>query len=431
MEKVLIVSYFFPPCNLTASQRVASWAKYLNEYGYFPIVITRRWDYNINVQQDMSKQTPPDVKHEIYPEYEVFYLPYKPNLKDRIFSKHGENKYVFLRKILSLSELVLQNICVNMIPYKNLYFFSLKYLRQNKDIKKAIVSGNPYIQYKILYKLHKMTKIKWIADYRDAWTSSKINYIERSLLFNYLNEYDRYFEKKWVGTASYITSVSETLAKHISSQAKVQGVSLPNGFIKEEFDDLRNEKPYDKFTITYVGTLFPGQKIDIFLNAFKKFIDANSHPEAKLLLPGLAFKRPQKEIVDELMKGYEKYYECTERIERDDILKIEVKSHLLLYVAWHGFSGIVPSKIYEYIASGSYIVLSPTDNDAVEDIVLKSGCGAVCNNIEETYQVINNVYNKYLQGIKITNDVNTDRVMQFSRKIQVQKLSVLLKQLND
>ena len=49
MENVLIISYFFPPCNLTASQRAFNWAKYLKEFGYNPIVITRKWDQPISV----------------------------------------------------------------------------------------------------------------------------------------------------------------------------------------------------------------------------------------------------------------------------------------------------------------------------------------------------------------------------------------------
>lgn len=105
------------------------------------------------------------------------------------------------------------------------------------------------------------------------------------------------------------------------------------------------------------------------------------------------------------------------------------KSHILLYVAWKGYSGIIPSKIYEYIASGTYILVAPSDNDVVEDIVNKSGCGVATNGVDETFQVINDVYKKYLEGIKIINNVNTERVMQFSRKFQTEKLSNILNKL--
>lgn len=48
MKKVLIISYFFPPCNLTASQRSMGWARYLREQGWDPIVVTRNWEQHIS-----------------------------------------------------------------------------------------------------------------------------------------------------------------------------------------------------------------------------------------------------------------------------------------------------------------------------------------------------------------------------------------------
>ena len=54
LNKVLIISYFFPPCNLTASNRALFWAKYLKDYGYDPIVITRKWDHKIKSPRDIA-----------------------------------------------------------------------------------------------------------------------------------------------------------------------------------------------------------------------------------------------------------------------------------------------------------------------------------------------------------------------------------------
>jgi glycosyltransferase involved in cell wall biosynthesis len=426
MQKILIISYFFPLCNLTPSQRVVSWAKYLHNFGYYPVIITRRWDSQINVPQDMSIKTPSEIVHNKYDEYEVFYLPFKPGLKDRIYSKYGDTKYKLIRKLLSLFELILQNISVKSIPYSNIYFFTLKYLRRNPQINKLIVTANPYILFKFAYKLNKQTSIKWIADYRDAWTNCHIKYIDRNPLFNMINRYDSFFEKKWVGTAYCITSVSDTLAMQISDLVNVPWKTLHNGFLEDDFLKYRNEEPFERFTISYIGTLFAGQKIEIFLEAYIRFIMTYPNLKVNLLFPGLAFNKGLKQMVDEIMKGYEDYYEIFERIDREEILRIEVRSHLLLYVAWQGFNGIVPSKIYEYIASGSYILVTPSDNDVVEDIVRNSGCGVSLSTSDEVFDFLNMLYDKYLNGVKLTNELTSDRVMQFSRKLQVEKLSQIL-----
>lgn len=125
MERVLILTYFFPPCNLTPSQRVISWARYLCEYGYYPVIITRRWDYKISAPDDSSIKTPLDTIHEKYPEYEVYYLPYSPNLRDRIYSRYGEKKVMILRKLLSFTELIMQNFaCKGYSIQQYLFLFS-------------------------------------------------------------------------------------------------------------------------------------------------------------------------------------------------------------------------------------------------------------------------------------------------------------------
>ena len=56
MIRAVVLSYFFPPCNLTASQRAYGWAKYLNRNGYYPIIITRSWDVAILKPEDALKK---------------------------------------------------------------------------------------------------------------------------------------------------------------------------------------------------------------------------------------------------------------------------------------------------------------------------------------------------------------------------------------
>jgi hypothetical protein len=426
MKKVLVISYFFPPCNLTAAQRSKSWGNYLPLYGYKPIIITRRWDEKISHLSDVSKSTPNEIKHEIFDNYEVFYLPYTSNLRDKIYVKYKENRFGLLRKSLTLLELILQPFVRQIIPYHNLYDFSLSYLQKNTDVKKMVVTGNPFNLFKFAYLLNKKTGIKWIADYRDAWTTSEINLIGKGWLHKLINKFDSFFEKKWVGTASFVTASSQPIANHVATLVGKTGYALYNGFVAEDFDAFNGLSKFEQFTVTYVGTLYDGQKVEIFCSAFKKLIDTNRNASIKLIFPGLSFYKDQKDRIGRAMKGYEKYYESTERMERSKILTIEKKSHLLLHVAWDEQSGIIASKIYEYIASGTFILVTPTDEGAIEEIVKKSNSGVCTKTIEETFVFLQQEYNAYLLGEYRTNNVSSDEVMQFSRQKQTGRLAELL-----
>ena len=101
MKKILILSYFFPPSTITGSYRVNSWAKHLSKFGFYPIIVTRTWNENINNYYDLSSSFSNEIIHEKHENYEVYYMPYKPNLRDKIINKYGENKFQILRKFLT------------------------------------------------------------------------------------------------------------------------------------------------------------------------------------------------------------------------------------------------------------------------------------------------------------------------------------------
>lgn len=358
--------------------------------------------------------------------HEVFYLPYLPNLRDKIYVKHKEARFNLLRKTLTFFELVLQPFFNFVIPYNNLYTFSLEYLKQNPEVKKMVVTGNPFNLFKFGFKLNKNIGVKWIADYRDAWTTSEINLINKGGLHKLLNYFETHFEKKWVGSASLVTASSQPIADHVGTLVNKNGYSLYNGFVPEDFDAFLSLPKFKEFTITYVGTLYDGQKVELFCEAFKKLVDTNTNASIKLIFPGLSFYKAQQQRIERALKGYEKFYECTERVERRKILAIEKQSHLLLHVAWDEQSGIIASKIYEYIASGTFILVAPTDGGAIEEIVAQSESGICTKTVDETYSFLKTEYENYLLGKFRTNDVTGKNVLQFSRQKQTGRLAELL-----
>ena len=126
------------------------------------------------------------------------------------------------------------------------------------------------------------------------------------------------------------------------------------------------------------------------------------------------------------MAGYESFVLCTERCAKEKILEIERNSHLLFYPAWKGFNGIIPSKIYEYISSGTFTLVVPSDNGEVEKIITQSGCGAVANTSEEAYSILKQAYTLYLQGKRMTSALSPENAYFFSREHQAKRLADLL-----
>jgi glycosyltransferase involved in cell wall biosynthesis len=422
VKKILIISYFFPPCNLTASQRVSSWAKHLSKSGYYPIVITRKWEKHIKSFKDCHYPTSAGLDIEKHDHYEVHYTPYTANLRDRL---HTKDKFIVLKRLLSLFEIVFQNFWFSACPFSNIYDHANRLIQEKQDISAIIVSGNPFIQFRFGYRLNKSFNIPWVADYRDAWTTSTINNIGDNKINSLINKYHGFFEKKWIKTASLITASSGPIGNSISKITGVPSSAIFNGYEPSDFKDCVSiEKNTDFFQIAYIGTLYSGQDISIFIEAFKQFID-KTQAKAKIMFPGLDLDAIQKKRIEKLMMGYEHFYETSSRIPKSEILKIEKSSHLLLHIAWKGYDGIIASKIYEYIGSGTNVLVVPGDKGSIDQIVNEAKCGSIFNDSEQTFDFLCDQYEKFKHD-RIRESSTNKASEQFTRENQTKELAKLI-----
>ena len=126
MQKILILSYYFPPCNLTASERVQSYALFLNEMGYHPVIVTRNWDIPIVRPQNEHIKTGDQIIHESNKDYDVYYLPFKPNLQGKLFQKYFGTRLYFLYLVVAFVYGILENFTSLFTTYLPFYRFAKK-----------------------------------------------------------------------------------------------------------------------------------------------------------------------------------------------------------------------------------------------------------------------------------------------------------------
>jgi peptidoglycan/xylan/chitin deacetylase (PgdA/CDA1 family) len=392
----------------------------LNNFGYYPVIVTRKYEEAISNFEDLSKPTPMGVSHEKNENYEVYYLPFKGNLKDKLLVKYGKNRFVFLRRFFSLSELIFQNIFISTIPFSNLYYFSKKLLVEN-DFKLIISSGRPYILFKFCYLLNKASKIPWIADYRDPWSTHPW-FKNRGVL----SLIDKYFEKKWVGSASAITSCSEQWSKDIGTFVKRPGYVVYNGYeaIGNSTEELNNLS--DTFNIIHNGTLYEAQNTEIFINAFKKFINKSEAKKIKIFFYGVSIDNIQTQRIQNQFKGFEEYIDCTERLDHNIIVKSMKQASLLLIFGESHNKGWYPLKFFDYISVQKPILLCPSDNNVLEKLIMDTKTGFVMNNEEDVLVLLTDLYNKWENGQKIEFNVDNKFIEKYSRANQSKELSGII-----
>lgn len=398
MKKILIISYFFPPANFAGSYRLISFAKYLHQFGWYPIVITRQFKEGTANFYDLAESVGDDTIHEIYEGYEVYRLPYQANLRDRLLHKYKDDKWVWLRKALSFFELLLQNFTIRVIPYRNFYAFGLHLLRQNPDIKAILASGSPYQLFYFCHKLHQKTGVPWIADYRDEWTTEPIK-TARSVAERLLDQLNQSAERRFLRSAADFVTVSDAGQQNIQRFTGLPGHVVLNGFEPAEVKKDASVRMPEAFTIVFNGTLYPTQPVEFFIRPLLTWIDRQTAvPKIKCRFVGIEALPEQANRVKKLIKGYESFFELTNRVSKQEVLRAQHQAHLLLMIAHHQQKGIPSSKIFEYIGLGRPLLLCPSDEDILEQILSGYNLASICRSEEEVIRLIDQFYQLHLQG---------------------------------
>lgn len=422
MRNVLIVSYFYPPCSLTAAQRPAGWVKYLPSYGYRPIVITRNWNVPLQQPEDQLRDAGIQLEIEETDTHEVHYLPYRSSIRDRLFtSKNSLLKKT--SKVFTLVNSFGENYANCFIPFGAIYAYAEKLIAQH-TISAVLITGNPFVQFRFGYLLSKKYHLPWVADYRDDWTTSEIIH-PKGIVARFLHLLQQRFEQKWVGSASVITSVSDVYTDRIAKFVKVKGVTVLNGF-----DSLLPQLPHEDpstFKITYNGTLYSTQDVESFLRAVIRCITVfNEKIKIQVQFPGVAYDPFQEKRIKQRIVGYESHFLITHRIPKTEVLYLQQTSDFLLMLTHKGKKGIPSSKLYEYLSIQKPIICFPSDYDIVEKTILNSGAGFVLNSEYALYEKLFECISTKLNKEPISNEIPREKLLEYSVSNQVEKLSSLL-----
>ncbi|MEO7049095.1 MAG: glycosyltransferase [Ferruginibacter sp.] len=424
MKKILVLSYYFAPCNLTPAERVYSFAKYFNDMGYYPVIVTRNWDIPINHARDEYKPTGNKIIHEKKDDFEVYYLPFRPGLKGRLFKKYYGTKYYFIYLFITFIYGIGENFSSAFTPFRSFYRHCNKLLSENNDIKLMLISGGPFHLFKFGYRLKKKYGIKWVADYRDDWNTNELVHINKFKIL--IQKISKYNELKWVKSAAFFISVSGHYVNKIHGLLKtVPGYTILNGYMNDNYENLHKQN-VTGFTISYVGSLYPNQSIEIFLLAYKNFILNFPAVNSRVVFVGLAAQPHSMERVQKMVKGNEQNFEYTLRLPKREAIEMQYNSSVLLVCAYSNLKGIPGSKLYEYVALQKPVLVCPSDGEIIEETLTETGQGYFANTAEACYELLQKLYKEYGQEFSIAKNINAEAVQKYSRYNNVKKLAALL-----
>ncbi len=420
MNKVLIITYYWPPSGGAGVQRWLKFSKYLPEFGWMPVILTVDPEFAAYPVTDYSLMAdlPDSVKVHTTKAINYFsiYRKDKTAIPSAGFANNKDNS--FKGRLLRF---VRGNF---FIPdprrgWNKFAFRKACELIDSEGIRCVITTSPPHSTQLIGLKLKKKYKsVKWIADLRDPWTD--IYYYKQFYPTLLSKAIDNSFEKKVLRNADRILTVGESLKEIFSS--KITGLTnktevITNGFDEYDFNGEPVVRP-KRFTLTYVGTLsdiYPVEALIPALNSLKekdyllRFVGTVSEKTAALLRSGI----PEKSL------EFIPYV-----IHSKAINYLMNSSLLLLIIPLHKSNkSIITGKLFEYLASGVPILcLGPLDGDAAVIINnCKSGKTFSYYDIDRIAEYLSTVSKN-----PILSDKNA--VLSYSRINQVKRIAEILEQ---
>lgn len=421
--KILIISYFFPPCSLTGANRTSEWVKHLPSEGIQPILLTRTWKGHLSNFEEVLEPNTID-RHVI--EFEgtpVHYIPLHTTLRDKLIGTKKIPGKKRLQKTLTLLEIFFQNLSIRFSPYRNLYFEADEILKNHRDIQTVLVSASPFNTFFIGYKLKKKyPQINWIADYRDEWTSNPLR--KNGMINRLILSYEGHFEKKWLKTAAFFTYVDQSYLSRIEQSIGIKGTVVRNG-IKSINPISFQPTDQNELVLTFSGTYYPDQDLSLFIKYLFLFLDENPTIRIVVQFIGAAVERGIQELLELLFKNLPITLVVKERLPKKDLIEILTSTDVALMFAFEKLPGILPTKVLEYAGISLPFLHFPINSDEISKFCHETGTGFVINDYEEFSTTLSNVLIAKKKNQRIpTASCNLDL---FSSKFQTTLLAKKLK----
>jgi len=438
---VLVVTYYFPPAGGPGVQRVLKFLKYLGEFGWTPIMLVPENPEYPARDESLVNELPSGLIIRRAPIFEPYDLYRKFTGKQAgVPIDVNVNKEAGAKRSMSerLAEFIRATI---FIPDARIGWL-LSAVKEGRQILKeypvrAIYSSSPpYTPSLVARKLHRISKLPWVAGFRDPWTGflstperwAIPRAIDRSLEKSVFTEADL-VEVAWKGIMQDVIGKYPELPRE-------KFIHIPNGFDGADFPEpdihKRAVRPKnEKCTITYSGSLYGPRNPRSFLQAVESLIARKEINPDKMKLRFVGrFSAPIHEMLDQ--QAVRSMVESIEYVPHAKAVELLLDSDALLLIVDDvaSVAEIVPGKVYEYLGAARPIMAIAPPEGAIGDLLRETNAGEVVrqSDIEGQARIIKRIYDDWVSGHS-SFAMKLDTISQYERREATRKLAGLFDRL--
>jgi glycosyltransferase involved in cell wall biosynthesis len=378
MNKVLFITYYWPPSGKASLQWPLKIIKHLPAFGWAPSVLTVDEDTFTQKDETFLNEIPAEVKVFKAKSYEPF------NIYKKITGR-GKNEQLIASETISknnsrhkmahrLSIWIRMNL---FIPDARVgwYFPAIKTGLEmlTKEKVNVIVSiGPPHTTHLIGKKLSSKLNIPHVPVFIDPWVD--ISYYRNFKRNNITLAVDNHLESSVLQNAAQTVFVTETMRQAYEKKypfIKSKSNVLYWGYSEEDFSlssvQTSNEEEDNK-TILHSGNIFDYQNPKKLWQTIKMEIDKGK--KLKLVFIGTVSPEIKQSIKN---IGLDSYTEYKGFLPYKEMLIELMKASYLLVCATEPRH--VPGKLFEYLRAGKPIIAFGDGNEEVKKIIQEANAG--------------------------------------------------------
>lgn len=300
-------------------------------------------------------------------------------------------------------------------------------LELNKSWKIDIVVSTclPFETHEIANELHSLNSVPWIADYRDPYSFS---HTRKTPTETEVIEY----EKKVISSASACTTTSVGFSKAIEKVYKGPIHVIHNGF-----DELNvNLKKSLRFPIEilYQGSIYQDyQDVSIALEALDLFYESRPNQNGDLPIK-ITFGGFSTHVIDDFYsrnsRALPPWVKLQGVLDFKSTQALQQSADFLLLLNWEDFSqpGVMQTKLYEYISSGTPIISTGgSSRDETSEILLSTN---TAKHFEDS-TTLAHFFFKLVQNLRIEYSPDYLEIIKYSRRSQAGQLAQVINCLSE
>lgn len=401
-KKVLLISYYWPPCGGIGVLRCLKIAKYLREFGWEPIVFTAEDAHYPSLDDSNFKDIPDDLtvlKQKIWEPYHIYKFLTRQkkdaNVNNVFYVKDKKMGFAHRLSVWIRSNFFIPDARAWWI--KPSVKFLTNYLKEN-PVDAIFSDGPPHSNTRIATLVKQKTGIPWLADFQDPWT--QIDYYQLLNLTKWGDAKHRRLEQAAFEAADKITIVSPTWKKDLADLGAKNISVVPWGFDPDDYVGVER-KVGDKFTFTHLGIMGYDRNPELLFEAFRELMDefADFEEHLEIQLVGQVDYSVQEAYT---MWGLENHVVLVGSVPRDEALQLTLNSPILLLLLnqQSNAKGRIPGKLFEYLyARRPILTLGGVDSD-VANILKETKAGVTCeyNDIYDIKEAVKSLYHQFLNG---------------------------------